>query len=410
MRNLGLTAEFVRPVELQTYRKSITVPAVVVVRPGRTQLEVATPMTGVVTHVHAVQGEAVEPGELLFQLRLTHEDLVQAQTEFLKALGELGVENREIARLEKATEGGAIAGKTLLERRYAKERLEALLSAQREALRLHGLSDRQVDQIASERRLLRELQLMAPFPEEHAHDEELRFTTKQRSEVSFQDQDSTVPSAEQDQPPLVIDVLDVNKGQSVNAGARLCVLSDYSRLYIEGRAFEQDASAMAQVKAKNWKVSATLAEGGTVADLSLAYVASKIDPESRTLRFYVDLPNQILSDSINAEGQRFVSWQYLPGQRLKLQVPVEEWTEQIVLPVDAVVEEGAETYVFLQNGNHFDRVAVHVKYRDQQAIVVANDGSIFPGDMIALRSAHQMLLALKNKAGGGVDPHAGHNH
>ena len=35
---------------------------------------------------------------------------------------------------------------------------------------------------------------------------------------------------------------------------------------------------------------------------------------------------------------------------------------------------------------------------------IENDGSIFPGDKIALAGAHQLQMALKNKAGGGVDP------
>jgi hypothetical protein len=53
---------------------------------------------------------------------------------------------------------------------------------------------------------------------------------------------------------------------------------------------------------------------------------------------------------------------------------------------------------------------VHVQYRDQTSVVIANDGSLFTGDVVAMRSAHQMQMALKNKSGGGVDPHAGHNH
>ena len=36
--------------------------------------------------------------------------------------------------------------------------------------------------------------------------------------------------------------------------------------------------------------------------------------------------------------------------------------------------------------------------------------TIYPGDIIAHAGAHQMQMALKNKAGGGVDPHAGHHH
>lgn len=96
LRNLGLTPKYIQPVTLSTYRRSIRVPAVVAERPGRTRLQVATPMTGVIRHVHAVAGEAVKPGTLLFEIRLTHEDLVTAQTSFLQTLGELDVEQREL--------------------------------------------------------------------------------------------------------------------------------------------------------------------------------------------------------------------------------------------------------------------------------------------------------------------------
>lgn len=95
---------------------------------------------------------------------------------------------------------------------------------------------------------------------------------------------------------------------------------------------------------------------------------------------------------------------------MRLRVPVETWPDQIVLPVEAIADEGAETFVFVQNGDHFDRQPVHLIYRDQTHAVVANDGSIFPGDMVALNSAHQLQMALTNKADGGVDPHAGHSH
>ncbi|MCA9113343.1 MAG: efflux RND transporter periplasmic adaptor subunit, partial [Planctomycetaceae bacterium] len=170
-RNIGLTPEMLQTVQLESFQKSITVPAVVVERPGRTRVQVATPMTGVITHVHALEGEAVELGTLLFQIRLTHEDLVQAQTDFLRTLGELDVEEREIKRLAGLTESGAVAGKLLLDREYARDKLAAVLRAQREALRLHGLSENQVEQISTDRRLLRELQVFAPSIDGHDEDE-----------------------------------------------------------------------------------------------------------------------------------------------------------------------------------------------------------------------------------------------
>ena len=414
LRNVGLSADQIRPIKLETFRKSITVPAVVVERPGRTQVHVATPLTGVITHVHAVQGEAVEPGTLLFNIRLTHEDLVKAQTDFVKTLGELDVEEREINRLTGIVKSGAVAGKILLDRQYAKDKLTALLRAQREALRLHGLSDQQLNQIEKGRRLLRELQIFAPSVDDH-EGEELKLTRFSTRPVAYRPNAS---GTENESPPshtgpLILQRLDVHKGQAVMAGETLCVLSDYDELFIEGLAFEQDISQLRAASERSWTVDAIFAQSGSgsrvVEGLEIAYLANQVDVNSRTLHFYVRLPNVITKDR-RADGNRFVEWKYLPGQRLQLRVPVEEWLEQIVLPVNAVAREGAEYFVFQQNGDHFDRVPVHVKYKDQYSAVIEYDGSLFPGDVLAMRGAHQMQMALKNKSGGGVDPHAGHNH
>lgn len=406
VRNIGLSDETIRPIKLETFRRSITVPAVVVERPGRSRVQVATPMTGVVTHVHAVQGEAVEPGSLLFQIRLTHEDLVNAQTDFLRTLGELDVEQREVARLQEVTNSGAIAGKVLLERQYALDKLIANLSAMRESLRLHGLSDSQVEQIAQSRRLLRELQIFAPSVDSHG-EEELRLTQRviQAGYVKDEQKKHTTP--------LILQDLAVHKGQSISAGETLCILTDYDELFIEGLAFEQDIKQLRTASSNGWTVDAISEEPGSeshvIEGLEMAYLANKVDAQSRTLNFYVRLPNEVAKDH-RADGNRYVEWRYVPGRRLQLRVPVQEMLEQIVVPVEAVASEGAETFVFQQNGSHFDRVPVHVKYRDQYSAVIDNDGSLFPGDVIAMRGAHQMQMALKNKSGGGVDPHAGHNH
>ena len=400
MKNLGLTAEFLKPITTSTYYRTISVPALIVERPGRTVVQVSTPMTGVVTQVSAVPGSAVEPGAPLFQIRLTHEELVASQSEFVRALGELDVEERELKRLQAGVDSGVIPPRSVLEHQYAKEKLEALLGAQREAFRLHGLSERQVSQIEKERRLLSELSVTVPENKQIQNELRLSGNAFYRPVVLNQN-----PAA-----PLIIESMDVQHGQSIEQGGKLCSLADYSRLYFEGRAFEQDADAISKATANNWKAQALFADGITLNNLPISFIASEIDENARTLKFFVDLENEIIRDQKDDEGNRFVSWKYKPGQRLQLMIPVEEWKDQIVVPVDAVAQEGAESFVFQQNGEHFDRIPVHVIHKDQSSVVLANDGALFPGDVIALRNAHQMQMAVRNKAGGAIDPHAGHNH
>jgi multidrug efflux pump subunit AcrA (membrane-fusion protein) len=298
------------------------------------------------------------------------------------------VVNREIQRLQSLGEG-VIAGKRILEQKYEKQKLEATLRALEQSLLLSGLSEEQVRDILTTRKLLRLLTIRAP----QRCDEERGC----RSDHLYH-----------------VQSLPVSVGQQVLAGEELAVLADHCELSIEALAFEGDADLLRKAAKEDWEVTATMHgledESAEVKGLKFQYLADEIDPESRAFRAYLPLANEVLLERTTDENRRFVEWRFKPGQRLELRVPVERWKERIVLPVDAVVDEGAEAYVYRQNGDHFDRVPVYVEYRNRDSAVIANNGALFPGDVVAGAGAYQIHLALKNKAGGGVDPHAGHSH
>jgi membrane fusion protein, heavy metal efflux system len=385
-KNLGLTEEYLQAIELKDYQQSIAIPSIIVERPGRTRTSVSAGMTGIVTHVHATTGQAVKTGDLILEMQLTHEDLVTAQKDFLQSLGDRDVEMKEIARIEEIANSGAISSKTLLERQYSRDKLDSLLRSQRESLRLHGLTEPQIETIVQDRRLLTEIRVFAP---------------------------NSDGSSKDDVRLLVLQELLVRKGQSVMAGETLCTLGDYDELLVEGQAFETDIAQITAAKLAGRSVSAMISAVGKVDkldNLALSWVSNEVDPATRTLKFYVSLKNEIVEDKLSPGGERYISWKYRVGQRLEIGVPVAEWKEQIVLPVDAVVREGIDSFVFQENGDHFDRVPVHEKFRDQTNVVIDNDGALFPGDVVALRGAYQMQMALKSKAGSAIDPHAGHSH
>lgn len=370
------------------YARRLNVPAVVVEVPGRSQVHITSPLTGVVEKVFITQGEAVEAEQPLFQMRLTHEELVAAQREFLETLSKLGVVERELARLN-ALETGVVAGKRILEQQYEQERLQVALDASRQAMLLHGLTEEQVEEVRRSGKMFREITVRAP---EHAETEEaceaLRLFTVQSLGIAL--------------------------GEHVEIGRELALLSDHCELLIEALAFEDDAAAIRRAAEAGLPVEAKQlgqsSPGGQPTGLEILYVAGQIDPESRAFKVYVRLPNRIALEKSGPRGKKFLEWTFKPGQRMELSIPVETWERQIVVPTTAVVDEGAEAYVYRQNGDHFDRVPVHIRYRDQNAVVIANDGAVFKGDIIAGDGAYQMHLALKNKSGGAIDPHAGHNH
>ncbi|MGC3971944.1 MAG: hypothetical protein QM775_32755 [Pirellulales bacterium] len=124
--NIGL---MLGKVELTKFERSITIPGIIVERPGRSVVAVTAPLTGIVTRIYPVQGEAVRAGQKLFDLQLTHEELVQGQGDFLRVAEELDVIENEIRRLEKIASEGGIPGRQVLERQYERQNKQAVMRA-----------------------------------------------------------------------------------------------------------------------------------------------------------------------------------------------------------------------------------------------------------------------------------------
>lgn len=398
LQNIGLQ---IAPATLSSFERRITIPGMVVQQPGRTSTRVVAPLTGIISRVHVIAGEALAPGKPLFDLRLTHEDLVQAQVDFLKTLEERDVALREIARLKPLYEKGIIPQKTLLEREYEQDRLNASYKAQRQALLLHGLSAAQVQEILERRQLISQVTVLLPEGG----------TPLPRAIIL------PVAGAAPEQLPAtacrIVEELKVQPGQLVAAGDTLCLLADLSQLYIEGKGFEQDAAAVLGATGHHWKLVGVLEMPGQpvarLEELEILYVADKVDPESRTFSFYIRLSNQVQRDNTQ-EGHRFLNWRFKPGQRVQLLVPVERWERKLVFPATAVAQDGVETYVFVSRGGKLERRAVQLLYHDRTQVVLQSDGAVFPGEEVALTGASQLQMALKNKASGPLDLHAGHHH
>lgn len=385
-KNIGLITGTVEPSD---FVKIVSVPAIVVERPGRSQIEIAAPMTGVVTQVYPVEREGIAPGEPLFDLRLTHEEVVTAQSDFLARLQSLDVINRELARLGSIGKG-VIPGKRIIEQEYERDETTAALAALRQSLLLHGISPQQVADIEKTRKVLRDITVVAPPIAENPDAGEVRCQYHVQS-------------------------IDVNRGQSVSAGDLLGVLADHCVLYVEGRGFDNDTRRLVSASKYGSTIDVVLEsenrDSNEVLNLKVQSVADRIDEESRAMKFYLLLPNQLLRETADdGTEQRFVAWKYRPGQRMEARIPTSNvMKNKIVLPPDAVVIEGPNAFVFEQNGNNFDRIDVQVLYRDKDSVVLENDGQLI-GSSIAMSGAYQMHLALKNQSGGAIDPHAGHNH
>lgn len=416
--NLGLK---VQTVSVGTFNEYIEVPAAVTDWPGKTHIAITSPLTGVIKAIYVSRGELIRSGTPLFVLRLTHQDLVVTQERFLTSLGEVDVEEREIKRLTAIAKSGAIAPKTLINREYERDKLMAGIEAAKQSMLLHGLTADQILAIERTRKLLAEITIYAPAM--HA-DRSIHHDSLQQHETSVTGADNArFASMLQPQPPpphpehidaeFLVTELNATRGESVEAGNRLAQLSDYSQILIEGYAYQRDGDALKRAANANAPIQAVMESAGgknsVIEGLKIIYIGNEVNRLSRALPFYVSLTNQIERSELIGR-QQYVSWRYKPGQRLQLRVPIAGFDNAIVVPKDAVAEEGPERFVFVENNEHFDRVAVHVLASDSINVAIANDGQVWPGQSIAVSGAHQLQMALKNKSGGAIDPHAGHNH
>ncbi|QDV78387.1 efflux RND transporter periplasmic adaptor subunit [Botrimarina mediterranea] len=350
--NLGLTAN-----TLQTglFWRTVTVPGMIVDRPGMSDREVVAPATGTISDLFHIPGDLVQPGDKLFTLKLASESLQQAQIELFKANENIKLAQARRDRLANAGEG--IPGSRIIEIESEIARLRVAAQGYRQELSSRGLSPDIINDVAAGE-LLSELSIVAPPL-------------------------AALPGgAAASENPLGYELqqLLVERGEQVQAGQTLCHLSNHQSLAIEGRAFRDEASLLERSVREGWPVEVDFQEENPTdwptvdREIAIRYIANTIDPATRTFGFMLPLENQ--HKLIDHDDRTRLLWRYRPGQKVRLRVRVERLDGVFVLPADALVMEGAEAFVFTQNVNTFEKVEVRVLHRDRDQVVLASDGAL----------------------------------
>jgi membrane fusion protein, heavy metal efflux system len=361
-KNLGLTA---KPLQAGTFWKTITVPGMVVDRPGVSDREVVAPAIGTISQLWRVPGDTVHPGDVLFTLKLASEPVHEAQTGLFKASQDIKLAESRRDRLAAAGEG--IAKARVIEAENDVTRLQTTAKAYREQLRLRAFSSADIAGI-EEGKLATEISIVVPT---------LRAGNPQSTDSVTAA--SRTPPIEQ---PLAYEVqsLMVEVGEQVQAGQTMCHLSSHKSLAIEGRAFRDETTLLERSIQQGWPVDVDFREEASsdwppIDQIFLIrYIANTIDPATRTFAFLMPLENQY--KTVNHGNRTQILWRFRPGQKVLLRVRTEKLDDVFVLPADAVVFEGADAFVFIQNVNTFERKSIHVLFRDRDQVVLANDGAL----------------------------------
>jgi len=382
------------PADVQDYWRTIHIPGVIEDRPGITDRGITVPLSGVITQVHAFEGDIIQPGETMFTIRLVSEYLQKTQSDLFKAIHEIEILNQEITRIEELVQAGALPGKRKLELEQQISRQNARLDAYRQELISRGLSPGQVAQV-ERGRFITSIEVVTPTIDEAG--------TPVIRPVAYDE-----PAEPTGTDFFEIQDLKVDLGQQVEAGQALAVLANHKSLYIKGHAFKKEASRLARAAEESWSVEIEFTEDDAYGwpevrqTFQIRHLSNTTDPASRTFDFFIPLENQ--SRVYEKQGRPFVVWRFRPGQRVDIRVPVELIRDVIVLPAEAVAFEGPEAFVFQQNGDLFNRIPVEVVHRDRYDVVIAHDGSIGPGFYLAQNAAASLNRILKAQAASGLQP------
>jgi multidrug efflux pump subunit AcrA (membrane-fusion protein) len=201
----------------------------------------------------------------------------------------------------------------------------------------------------------------------------------------------------------------VRAGQRVEAGDTAVLLHDPREMWLRLEPVGEEIGHVVRALEEATALAARPLIAGTgpaLEKLKVDRLDTRAGEEERGALAYVTCRNE----AVRAAGAATTrSWRLRVGLRYLVLVPVEKLEDRFVLPAGAVTDDGPRKVVFLQDGDTFLAKPVHVEYEDDEVVVVANDGAIFPGDPVALSGAFALGMALQTGPGA-VDPHAGHSH
>jgi membrane fusion protein, heavy metal efflux system len=387
-KNLGISAKYLKA---EIFRKTISVPGIVVDRPGVSDRGIVSPVMAVVSAIHHVPGDTVRPGDVLFTLKPLSESLQLTQTDLVKTAQEIKL--AQVKRKRLIGVSSAIPESRIIEVDSQITRLEIAARAYRQELLNRGLSDKDIDTVA-EGMFISEIRVAAPprmtgaqpltvaaiagAGENPIAGGPLAFVAPPRMA-------GTLPVARVAKPAEVpfafeFQELKVEVGQQVQVGQALCILANHQSLSIKGRAFPDEIQLLERTFKERWPVQVDFQDDTAAGwdeskqTFFIRNIANNFDPVNRTFAFHLPLENQSRVIKHN-DGTKLV-WRYRPGQKVRLGVRVEEVKNVFVLPADAVVRDGAEAYVFTQNVNTFERKGVVVLFQERGHVVIANDGSL----------------------------------
>jgi cobalt-zinc-cadmium efflux system membrane fusion protein len=124
-------------------------------------VQILTPYQGRIIATFVNVGDRVAPGQVLFTI--DSPDLLQASSTLISAAGVMVLQNRNLKRVIETFKGGGGPQKDVDQATSDQQAAEGALRAARDALRIFGKSDAEIDRVVAERRVDSTLIIRSPI-------------------------------------------------------------------------------------------------------------------------------------------------------------------------------------------------------------------------------------------------------
>ena len=180
-------------------------------------------------------------------------------------------------------------------------------------------------------------------------------------------------------------------GASVDPSMHLFEIMDLSMVIVEGEVFEDYVPTIRINQVARIHLNAY---PGEIFKGKIVFISSRLHPEKRTAQIWVEVNNE----RGKLKPEMFGETAIVVGSNPKA----------IAVPIEAVIEDGPNKFVFVENGEVFQKVDVVTGLRDDLYVEIV-DG-LYPGDVVVTQGNHQLLAVVMRPQAGGVQdeslPHA----
>jgi cobalt-zinc-cadmium efflux system membrane fusion protein len=304
-------------------------------------VQVFTPYQGRIIAAFVNVGDRVERGQVLFTV--DSPDLLQASSTLIAAAGTLVLQNRNLKRVTETFKGGGGAQKDVDQATADQQAAEGAFKAARDAMRLVGKSDEEVDRIISERKADSALLVRSPI---------LGFVTARTAAPGLLVQPGSAPA------PVT--------------------LADTATMWMIANVVEADSGLLRvgqQVAARVNAFPDRIFSG------SIVVVGASVDPQTR----------RVLVRSEIADPDRLLRAGMFAGFDIRISDPI----RALAVPTTAVVREGDGTMTLWVTADRrrFERRPVRIGLQQggftqilegvQPGELVVTDGAIFLSNKLA---------------------------